>query len=1173
MNRFVSPVLKFSFCVSILLAAIVAWAAITGSISGIVTDPSGAVVAGVTVVATSISTNVQKTTVTDAAGFYSFPALNVDHYNVAVSQTGYRNFQESGVPINANSAVRIDIKLELGQVTNTVTVKSAQLQVETQSTQMGDVIQGAKITSVPLNGRSFIDLLALQPGVSPYQGDSTTGGLGAATPGLQSINGGRLGSNGFMINGADSEDPVHNGAEIVPNLDSIAQFRIITNNFNAEYGNYSGGQINVVTKSGTNGYHGDAFEFLRNTDLDAKNYFSTNRGQFKQNQFGGTLGGPIRKDKIFWFGDFQGTKQIIGESYTDLVPSVADRSGNFLGDTTAVKDLEGSAGVTGAYWAGLLSQRLGYLVTDGEPYYKAGCVSTSTCVFPNAVIPSSATDPVAVNTLKYIPMPNGTLGGQPVYQTSAFNNTLTDYKGGLRLDVNTRYGGLFGYYYQDHQVSAVPYPYNVPNTSASATDSTVNTKMFNLGLTTTINTSLLNDVRLVYLRAVSFLGFPVGGFVGPSLSSLGFNSPWNSTGGIGNVDPSLVGVPRFTFNNYSFGLPASTLKQYNNTVQIIDNVTKIVGTHSIQFGVDTHYDQVNERNSYAPNGAFSFNGNETGFDFADFLLGAPNSLTQASKQVLDSRSIYYGVYAQDSWRALPTLTVNYGLRWDVSTPWYDTQNKLETLIQGEQSLSFPGAPKGLLVPLDPGVPRTLSPIKYTNFAPRIGLAYSPDVEEGLLAKILGGPGKTSIRTGFGIFYSSIEDATGFIEVGDAPYGNFYGSPAPPLLDSPYIDRATGHNEGIKFPFLFPPTNVSPKNPDTTFDWAQQLPISGSDYFSPKNVLPYTEEFELSLQRQLGSATVLSASYVGTVGRHLFTFVEANPGDPALCLALSNPANLAPNSHKCGPNQEQSVFTMANGQVVNSTRTAFGPAFGSDLFMKTSASSSYNSLQASLQHTEKYLNFLIGYTYSKSIDNGSDTFDATNPFNPALSRALSSYDVPQNLVASYTVQLPFNNFLGNGSVARRFTAGWALSGVSTFASGQPVKISENDDHSLIGSNSYSVDEPNYANNGSPLFLNRNPRSQQKYFNPAYFTKENIGQFGNVMRRFFHGPGIDNSNVALLKNTQITGTTELQFRAEAFNVFNHAQFNNPVGNINNTNAFGRVTSAQSPRIMQIALKLLF
>jgi hypothetical protein len=285
----------------------------TGSISGVITDSSGAVITGVAVVVTSQSTSVTHTTVTDSKGFYSFTALGVDNYDVSASQPGFRDFLEHGVRIDANSAVRVDIPLQVGAVNNVVTVQSNALQVETENTQMGEVIGEQQIASMPLNGRSFIDLLALQPGVSPYQSTGLTKGAGLSetqvsgdlTDGTQSVNGGRTGANGFMVNGGDAQEGVHNGAALIPNLDSIAEFRIITNNFNAEYGNYSGGQINVVTKSGSNSLHGDVFEFLRNTDLDARNYYSPTRGVYIQNQFGGTVGGPIKRNKIFFFADYQ----------------------------------------------------------------------------------------------------------------------------------------------------------------------------------------------------------------------------------------------------------------------------------------------------------------------------------------------------------------------------------------------------------------------------------------------------------------------------------------------------------------------------------------------------------------------------------------------------------------------------------------------------------------------------------------------------------------------------------------------------------------------------------------------------------------------------------------------------------------------------------------------------
>jgi Carboxypeptidase regulatory-like domain len=1185
MNRFVRFVSFACVAAGVLLGTLAAWAAITGSISGVVTDPSGAVVPGVTVVATAVSTNVQSTAVTDSKGFYNLPTLSVDTYNLSTSQPGFRDYQQTGIKIDANSALRVDIIMQLGTVTNTVNVKSDALQVETQSTQNGVVIQGAKITSVPLNGRSYIDLLKLQPGVSPYSHstDSETSGIGATQVsgdldnGQQSVNGGRSGSNAFMVNGANAEEGVHNGAAMIPNLDSIAQFRIITNNFDAEYGNYSGGQINVVTKSGSNQYHGTVFDFLRNTDLDARNYYSPTRGVYIQNQFGGTAGGPIRKNKIFWFGDYQGTRQILGQTQSYNVPSSQDRTGNLI-DQIGTPDQPGFGGsVTGVGWANTLSQKLGYPVAVGEPYYSFGCTDTATCVFPNAVVPQSAWSPVAVNSLKFVPAANGVVNGGPGYSTSAYNENLTDDKGSGRIDVPTRFGAVFGYYFLDRFHTVNPYSQvTVPGFAASNKGQT---QMVNVGLTTTFNSSTVNDLRLAYLRDVNQTGQPTAGQgLGVTLASQGFVTPWGPAGGISPTNPAYEGVANFMFNNFSLGVPPDALRQYNNTFQIIDNVTKILGTHTLQFGTNLHYNQINERNYDCYNGCYSFDGSETGFDFADFLVGAPVSFVQASQQLLDSRSKYYGVYAQDSWRATRNLTLNYGLRWEVATPWYDTQNKLETVVAGEQSLSFPTAPLGLVVPGDPGIPRTLGPTKYTNFAPRIGFAYSPDANGGFLGKVLGGAGKTSIRAGYGIFYSSIEDATGFVEVGDAPYGIYY-SVATTELATPFIDRPSGNPAGQKFPFVFPPTNVSPKNPDTTFNWAQATPIGGSDYYYPKNKVPYVQEWELSLQRQLGTATVLSINYVGTVGRQLLTFVESNPGDQALCLQLNNSANVAPGSAQCGPKLEDQIYTTASGQTVNGTRPAFGINFNSNPYMKTAATSSYNSLQVTLEHTEKYLNFLIGYTYSKSLDNGSDSFDATNPYDPGSTRALSSFNVPQDLVASYTVQLPFDQFIGKGDIAKRFTAGWELSGVSTFAKGEPISIRENDDMSLIGAFNANVDKPNYAADGTPLYANRNPRNKAglPYFNPGYFVTENLGQVGNAMRRSFSGPGLDNYDMALLKSTSITESTKLQFRAEAFNVFNHAQFQaqSQNGNFNNNvqGGFGYINTARDPRIMQVALKFLF
>src|SRR6516165_11067779 len=404
------------------LLVVSCWASITGSISGVVTDPSGAVILGATVTATNVDTGIKTTVKSDAKGFYSVPALAVGKYDLEISEVGFKTYRKTGLVIDANTTLRNDVSLDVGETIETMQVTSDAVHVESESTQMGDVISGKTMTAVPLNGRSYTDLLALQPGVSPYNStDTQTAGIGdrlvdgGLNAGNQSVNGQREASNGFMVNGSNVEEGKNNGAAMIPNLDSIAQFRIITNNFDAEYGNYSGGQINVVTKSGTNQYHGTAFDFLRNTVLDARNYYSPTRGVFIQNQFGGTVGGPIRKNKIFWFGDYQGTRQILGQTQSYPVPSDDDRTGDL---TDQADSLTGA--VVGAGWANTLSQTLGYPVAQGENYYTPGCADPGTCVFPNALIPQAAWSPVAVNSLKFLPTANGLVNNTPNFSTSAY---------------------------------------------------------------------------------------------------------------------------------------------------------------------------------------------------------------------------------------------------------------------------------------------------------------------------------------------------------------------------------------------------------------------------------------------------------------------------------------------------------------------------------------------------------------------------------------------------------------------------------------------------------------------------------------------------------------------------------------------------------------------------------
>jgi hypothetical protein len=1257
-QRFFPRLLVFFF-----LASGLAWASITGSISGIVTDPSGSVVPNVVVTATNGQTGTTFTIKTDGKGFYNFPDLAIGDYDVEVQQTGFKTYRQSGIHIDANAAIRVDVKLQLGEVSEKVVVTSESIHVETQSTQMGEVINGQKITTVPLDGRDFTNLLALQPGVVPSAYASQSAGLNDRTvsgspdlnSGNQSINGQREAANGFMINGANVNEGKNNGTAVIPNLDSIEEFRIITNNFDAEYGNYSGGQVNVVTKSGTNQFHGDLFEFNRNTAFNSRDFFAPSIGKFIQNQFGGIVGGPVKKDKVFFFADYQGSRSIIGPTSIASVPSLADRpdtpanngNANLLDQFTVaaqtdVQNTPVNTPVTnfasvnsdplsnGNSWANLLTSRLGYSVAPGELYFAPTTVldpanhpiqpicttrdvtQPNHCVFPNGLIPHGGISPVALGMLPFIPIPTDNTTLTNNFSTTSQNQRVRDDKGGIRLDANTRWGMLSGYYHFDDATNSNPYPNGGATVPGFNALSDTRGQILVLSDTKSFGSSEVNEVRLSYLRSSNHLFSPQGG-LGVTLTSLGFPAGgFNTPGGIGPIAPALEGVPSVSFalSGFNIGVPSDTTRQANNTYQAQDNFTKIVGRHSFKVGGQFHYDQINDRNFFGENGDFTFDGTETGVDFADYLLGAPASFIQASEQILDSRSKYMGLYAQDSWRVTPNLTFNYGLRWEFSQPWYDTGNKIETLIPGVQSIVFPGAPTGYLVPGDPGVPKTLAPTRYHNFSPRLGLAYSPSADSGLLAKLTGGPGKTSIRLGYGLFYTAVEDLTQFQEIGDPPYGLFYGSPVSPLLETPYIDRATGASEGQRFPFVFPPKGVSAKNPDATFNWAGVEPISGTLLYAPNNVTPYSENYQLSLQRQFGNSTVLSVSYVGNQGHKLITEIEANPGNQQLCLQLAA-ANATPDcTGSNGGFAEGNQFTLPLGVnypsaatpnvelipssqcgtanpgqacVVNTTYTRLGPLFGNNPFEATAAHSSYNSLQISLRHTSAYSTFLFGYTYSKCMDNASGLQEGINPFNPNLSTGLCIFDVSQNFVASYEINLPFvRAFHANSGWANKIASGWQVSGITTFATGLPVNLSEADDASLTGTQGTEapIDLPNFS--GGKILANTNPRKLDPngnplpYFDTSLFTGETVGTIGNSRRRFFHGPGLNNWDMALLKNTKLTESKTLELRFEAFNAFNHASFSSslsPGFGTFGSSGFGIVSADVGPRVLQAGLKFHF
>jgi hypothetical protein len=1182
-NRFVRKIAN-SVCVLGILSGVFVWASVGGSISGTVKDPSGRVVPNADIALREIGTGLSYQARTDGKGYYTFPILPVGHYELDVEVSGFRGYKREDIVLDTNAALTLDVPLQVGGVGQTVTVTDNTLHVETASTQLGQVITGRQMTAVPLDGRSYTDLLSLQPGVVPQTAitDTTVQDVGATilnpsgtlNPGNLSVNGQRETANYFSVNGSDVEEDVNAGTAVIPNLDAISEFRIITSNYDAEYGEFSGGQVSVVTKSGTNAFHGNAFDFLRNTDLDARNYFSPTRGAFRQNQFGGTFGGPIRKDKLFFFLDYQGTRQTEGvDTGTIAVPSDADRTGNLSDFTTGASGNQLTGLVSGPYFANILTQTLGYEVTAGEPYYLPGCTSSSTCVFPNAVIPESAWSVPAQRMLQYIPAPN-TSGG--TFATSSYNQTVRDDKAGVRVDWDTRWGLVSAYYFIDDFSLVNPYPVaqsgaSVPGFSALTTG---RAQLLALGDTKSFGATMVNEFRLSFMRDNTNLGQPIGGR-NVSLASQGFVNA-DGSDSIVALDPKGQSVENLNFNAYSTGAAANQLIQVNNTYQVADSFSKVLGNHTMKFGSEFHADQVNATPIAQFNGSFVFTGTETGVDFADFLIGVPSQYNQSQLNPFFGRNKYVGVFAEDSWHLLSNLTLNYGLRWDRIAPWSEKYNQISTFVPGAQSVVFPGAPPGILYPGDPGIPNTLAPIDALDFSPRVGLAWSPQTNTGsFLEKVLGGPGVTSARASFGIFYTAIDATSISVLAANAPYGTTYTSPAPPLFATPFITAADGTNNGQPFPYTFAPLNSSRRNPDPNVNWPTYEPISGIPGYDIHNHTPYSEEWSLSIERQAGPKTVFDATYIGSSTRRQRVLIAENPGNPALCLSLSQPSDVVYGTLTCGAGGEDTVYYPVTGGVVNGTRQQLGPNFGSNALQSNIGQANYNALELSARHTAGRLEFDASYTYAKSMDQSSNIGEEVNPFNPALSYALSSFDIKHNFVVSYDYQLPFDQFFHPS----RLTRGWSLSGITHFSTGFPVTMINNGDNSLIGTNpngvnNSSIDEPDY--NGGSLGLNKNPRRNgNNYFDTTDFSMNALGSPGTSKRRFFYGPGQDNYDMAVAKNLPLTEAKSLLFRVEAFNVFNHAQFFGPQavdGNIGSS-TFGNVISAASPRIMQGAIKFSF
>jgi len=1189
---------------------------VNGRIKGTVTDPSGAVLPGVQVTATNAATGVKYDTKTTADGNYLFPQLPVGTYSISVNASGFKAFVATGIIINIDQEFVQTVKLEVGSKTETLEVAADAVQVNTTDMQLNNIVDSKQMVELPLINRTFTGLELIEPGVQAAS-DRFTGNYSASGSQTQQAE--------YLVNGADTNDIALNTLTYSPNLDAINQFNLIEGPLNAEYDRNSGGIVSATLKGGTNHFHGDVFEFYRDTFLNTNNYLQksfNSAGQrtdtvakYHQNIFGLTIGGPIIKDKLFLFYGYQGTRQVVPEAGgTVSVFTQANLNGSF------VEDLPANAPTANHFGYVFSGQKIPGTIT-GLASANPACVPNGTNTWSGCmtalggIVPTSAFNPVALNlTKKYVPLPNNS-GVSPysyVFHplvTTKANQDLArlDYSISAKNQLT-----LIGVY---NRSSA---PETLPFTGATLPGfgdvSTSYTQQYTLDDVNQFNATLVNDFYAHWTRFNYQAVIPQ---VPTQPSSAGFQiTPQNTAG---------AGLPTIAVGNF-FTLGFSTngpQPRIDQVYQLGDNLSKVVGQHQLKFGYDGRRFNVSNPFSARNNGSYTISNSTgtspytTGDSSLDFLLGIPGTYSQGSGATIQAQAYLNYMYGQDSWKASNTLTLNYGLGWSLDTPLQQKQYQGEAvicLIGGQQSAVFNTAPKGLNYPGDRGCNSYGGPTLYLGeLAPRIGFAWSP-AASGAWEKFTGGPGKFSIRGGFGFYYDRTEEESSLETLTTPPFGlssagvNDYaptGTVLTPAFANPYQDLNAGTVYTNKFPYAFP-------TPGSTINWAKLEPVAKSSY-SPGFRAPYAENFQLTLEREFASRIVARLSYVGSLARRNQVDPEGNyetAAGHAACLAASTTCSAYSTGTTTSPTAPI-ASTNANNQAKNyPTNTIFGsidPNTGITGFtsigqVSSEGSSSYNALQASVEKAYTHgLSFQLSYTFAHALDNGSSFegsgFGGTNgrgfnQFQPGLNYGNSTYDARQRLVFAPIYTSPILHGSSWYSPMNLALSGWQVSGILVAATGFPY------DFTVGGSNSLWCSSSNtfYACPDVPVQVaplqTANPRTSPRlsglpiwYQNTgASFREEPIGQFGNTSRNEYHGPGINNTNLIIAKNFNLSadGLRRLQLRMESDNVFNHTQFNNPTAALSqtfnpNTNVFsgspGTISSAAAARQTQLAAKFYF
>ena len=1085
---------------------------ITGSINGTVKDELGAVIQGANVKAVNQDTGFTRTAVTDGYGAYNIQYLPVGKYMVNVDAPGFQRFEQQNLYVSVDSSQTLPVTLKIGAENQTVTVTEAPPLVNTSTAELGRTVLPSEIIELPLVNRNAYTELSLTPGVQSNSASSQTNSNGApnfiiGVPSTQVVvNGGIDGgvpSVSYYLDGGINMTGLRNYGNPLPNPDALQEFRVETNNFAAQYGRMSGAVVTAITRSGTNQWHGSLFEFVRNTVLNSYNWNPPKdaitkapiKSPYHRNQFGGTMGGPVKHDKAFFFFSYAGLRQVVGQQLTGAtVPTAAERLGDFTADSFKVN------------MPGTKTQVNGINTSPNCATAKPNCVS------------ASLLDPTAANIMnKYVPLPNATGNKYNGFFTAPVNQD--EYLGKYDEVISDKDHVAASYF----RLNTLQDAYGGGNIPYMTTRSQSTQHVLNLSDIHTFNGTTANQAWITFTRvAGGRTNLPTVSLddLGSSFTIQGPKAlPQLAVSGYFNAGGSLAG-------------PVSTTNFYS----LRDMVSMNKGKHNLAFGGELSLEKDFLFGNLYNFGIFNFNTSApttTGNALSDFVSGQVTNMEQDTPYESRISNFYYALYAQDSYRIFPRLTLNLGVRWDVQTAPVETSDHAATFIPGVQSTKVPSAPPGMLFPGDAGVPRGIADTRYHHVSPRVGVVWDPF-----------GDGKTAVRAGAGIFYGSVS-------------GNEWNQPAnaQPFAVRQTFNSITSFSNVYANPASFPngdpfPYTYDPKSP-------RFLPAAAIEAISHDYQWPVAYQLNAAIQRQLPSNVSLTTAYVGNLSHHL-----------PYMLDINNPVYAA------GASTSQSSINARRPYGSNGR-------LGQVTYGESNETASYHSLQISatrpLSKNFQLSGFyVLSHTFQSVNESAIGQASAQN-FS-ALGEERGPSDNDRRHVASVSGIWHLDYFRGANRIAKQALNGWTVSSVVSLQSGNPFSVTTGSDKNLDG---YNNDRPNLVSGVSPFLDPHRSRSVSAlaWFNKAAFTANGPGlgigpggADGTAPRDYLRAPGYRNIDVGILRDFRFAERYIFQFRGEATNAFNLVSLNGPTSSLSSASV-GQITAAAAPRLIQLGARFTF